>query len=830
MIALQPPEAVADSPVQLAAVEYTLARFAIARILPGEKRPTLPGWSKRSEPAENFQPGDGIGIVCGPISAPKGYSLVCIDLDSADAIARADEFLPITTMIDGRASKPKRHRAFWVPNDSVPHKYRSTAKQAASHAIAAFGHPGPRTESFRHSDGKEAFRLIGTGGQFNVPPTLHASGEIIEWEPNYGGSPAIAEYTILREACVQLAAAIGADAKSKKSLHQVHAVASNPSPAFPQPASSGENLHALHDSEKLSEAIRRATNWSQAVGRDDPPKSGSGGDAKTIRILGKLLFGFRLPRDVALKVFLDEINLYAVPPWTLAELQRKIDWLITRGSHPDFPVGEALRAEAERSVYPSDNTDLANSRRFVQHSQGKLLFCGSEKEYRYYDPESGVWKRDSSRRAEHEAKLVVDRMIRDAAENIVTVRRGVDAKEPTEAQSKQLKSADHRLKWALESAKNYGRITSMVRLASSDPGFQVEPDDFDADSTLFNALNGVVDLTNGKLFPHSPGLLLSKCAATAFDPAAACTSWDAFCLSIFGGDTTLVNWIQRWFGYCLSGDVSIQLLPVFWGHGRNGKSTFMDTLAAVVGEYWGKAAPDLMLSKRGEAHPAEVADLHGMRLAFTVESDEGRKLNEARIKEFTGDATLKARRMRENFYEFRRQFKLILVTNHKPAVETGGDAIWRRLRLVPFNQRYWDSDRGESGPAELKADRELPAKLLAERNGILAWLVRGAVAVYGDGMKLGSCGAIENETRRYEAAEDTFKQFIAEQFKATQSDSDEVLASDVRDSYQRWAAENGAKPLSPRAITEKLLQLGTRRRQSHGKTIYVGLARLTEGG
>ena len=117
------------------------------------------------------------------------------------------------------------------------------------------------------------------------------------------------------------------------------------------------------------------------------------------------------------------------------------------------------------------------------------------------------------------------------------------------------------------------------------------------------------------------------------------------------------------------------------------------------------------------------------------------------VKELTGDATLKARRMREDFWEFPRTNKLILVTNHKPRVETGGDGMWRRLRLVPFAQKFWLEARGESGPAELKADLTLPAKLLRERSGLLAWLIRGAVAVHQDGMRLGPCKVIDNATR-----------------------------------------------------------------------------------
>jgi putative DNA primase/helicase len=364
----------------------------------------------------------------------------------------------------------------------------------------------------------------------------------------------------------------------------------------------------------------------------------------------------------------------------------------------------------------------------------------------------------------------------------------------------------------------------MPRLASSDPALAVVPADFDADAWLLNTPNGVVDLTDGRLLTHSPAYLMTRTAATVYDPAARSPLWEAFVASIFGCDAELIRWVRRFLGYSLTADTALQLFPVFWGSGRNGKSTLIDTLRAVVGPYWGKAAPEMLLAKSHSTHPTEVADLKGLRLAFSVETDEGRKLNEARVKEITGDATLKARRMRENFWEFSRTNKTVLITNHRPKVETGGDGMWRRIRLVPFVQRFWNEDAGESGPAHLKADLKLPEKLLAERTGILTWLVQGAVECYRDELRLGSCRAISAATAEYQAGEDVFAQFVADKLVLTTGGADELPAGDVFDTYRAWCADSNQKPATKRKLTEMLIAAGAAKRESNGKTIYVGVS------
>src|SRR5262249_47330418 len=184
---------------------------------------------------------------------------------------------------------------------------------------------------------------------------------------------------------------------------------------------------------------------------------------------------------------------------------------------------------------------------------------------------------------------------------------------------------------------------------------------------------------------------LTKLCPTEYNPEATCPVFLRFLDALFGSNAELIVFIQRLLGCCLSGDISEQVLPIFWGTGANGKSTLLNAVMEAMGEDFAmKASADMLMTSRGERHPTELAQLFGKRLVVASESSEGRRLNEALIKDLTGGEPIRARRMREDFWEFKPTHKVILVTNHKPEVRGRDAGIWRRLRLVPFMLRFWD--------------------------------------------------------------------------------------------------------------------------------------------
>ncbi len=186
---------------------------------------------------------------------------------------------------------------------------------------------------------------------------------------------------------------------------------------------------------------------------------------------------------------------------------------------------------------------------------------------------------------------------------------------------------------------------------------------------------------------------------------------------IFGGNDQLIRYWQRLCGLALTGSTAEQILPILHGTGANGKSTVLNAILAMLGpDYAMKAPPDLLMSKRNEPHPTGVADLFGKRLVLAIESGEGARIDETLVKELTGSDPIRARRMRENHWEFRPTHKIMLCTNHAPRVRGTDHAIWRRLKLVPFSVTIPDD----------KQDKALPDKLAAELPGILR-LVRNRV-------------------------------------------------------------------------------------------------------
>lgn len=390
---------------------------------------------------------------------------------------------------------------------------------------------------------------------------------------------------------------------------------------------------------------------------------------------------------------------------------------------------ETLRAGGEGTAATADLplTDLGNAARFVRAAGGKARFVGGWG--RWIAWRSGRWKRDDD--------FTVLKVAAKAARRIYDEAKTAD----------DLRQQDALGKWAMR-AQSRERLTAMVDLAR--PDLAVDVDDLDADAFAFNVRNGTLDLRTGKLRPHRPADLITHRANVAFDPAATCPLFLAFLDRIMDGDAALVAYLQRLFGMTLTADVSEQALWIFHGDGANGKSTLQDTIVGLMGDYAGEAPPDLLLTRSHSEHPTEVADLCGRRLVMASEADEGRRLRVQLVKRLTGNARLKARYMRGDYFEFSRTHKMVLAANSKPVIKEATRAIWRRIRLVPF---------GVVIPPD-EQDRHLGEKLAKERPGILNWCLAGCLAWQRDG--LGEPAEVLAATAGYEAEQDILGDFFAD--------------------------------------------------------------------
>ena len=213
----------------------------------------------------------------------------------------------------------------------------------------------------------------------------------------------------------------------------------------------------------------------------------------------------------------------------------------------------------------------------------------------------------------------------------------------------------------------------MLKQAQDEPDIPVQPEQLDRDPWLLNCKNGTLDLRTGKLRDHRKEDLLTRCLDVDYNEDAQCSQWKAFLWHIMNHNQELIDFLQRAIGYALTGVIREHVLIILWGTGRNGKSTFLGTLLALLGPYAMKAPSELLMVGAHDRHPTERADLFQKRFVAAIETEQGRRLAEVFVKEATGGDRITARRMRENFWSFDPTHKVFLATNHKPIIRGKGE-------------------------------------------------------------------------------------------------------------------------------------------------------------
>ena len=293
-----------------------------------------------------------------------------------------------------------------------------------------------------------------------------------------------------------------------------------------------------------------------------------------------------------------------------------------------------------------------------------------------------------------------------------------------------------------KAARKCGFARGVESFCRADPAHAVAASYWDADPWLLGTPTGTIDLKTARVRAADPEHRITKLTAVGPGNAGKCPRWLQFLNESTGGDVELVDFLQRWFGYSLTGSVQEHALIFLYGGGGNGKSVFLNVLSGVLGDYATTASMDVLTASKYDRHPTEIAALAGSRLVTASESDEGRLWAESRIKALTGGEPLSARFMRRDLFTFQPAFKLALSGNSLPTLHNCGDAMRRRFNLVPFDKT----------PAAV--DLELGDKLRAEWGAILAWAVVGCAKWQQEG--LGTAAAIEAETNNYFAESDHF--------------------------------------------------------------------------
>ena len=376
----------------------------------------------------------------------------------------------------------------------------------------------------------------------------------------------------------------------------------------------------------------------------------------------------------------------------------------------------------------------------------------------------------------------------------------------TEEKVKKGKSANARYReWARDCQK---ATTTDHILTLARSRLLLDPEKFDADPWLLNCQNGTVDLQTGELHSHQAEDMLTMMAGTTFDPQARAPLWGAFLDRILGGSEELVNFVQKAAGYSLTGLTTEQVFFVLYGTGANGKSTFTGVFTQAMGDY-GKALPrGLLTAQKFEAHPTILADLFRVRMAVSSEVKAGSEWDEERIKALTGGDMIKARRMREDFWEYSPSHKIWLATNHQPLAKDNSEGFWRRLRMVPFTVTIPEQER----------DPMLMEKLRAELPGILAWAIRGCLAWQAEGLE--SPDEVRAATRDYRDRQDPFGRFLAG--CCNLNGDARVQASDLHKAYEQWARASDEKPLSSKELAAVMQERGFQSKKSSVQ-LYTGL-------
>lgn len=311
----------------------------------------------------------------------------------------------------------------------------------------------------------------------------------------------------------------------------------------------------------------------------------------------------------------------------------------------------------------------------------------------------------------------------------------------------------------------------------------IEAVQLDRDPWALNCLSGTIDLRTGVLRPHNAKDFITRIAPVEYDSKAPTVRFTEFVSSIMAGDSHRAAFLQRWFGYCATGDVREQKLVCHIGAGANGKGTLLNAIQDVLGEYVGTAAPNLLTSSLGasDRHPTEIANLFGKRMVTAHETDDAAVLREGFVKQATGGDRLVGRFMRADFFEFSPTHKLQLLTNHRPTIKGQDYGIWRRILLVPYTVRFGTAEDIQAGRADALRNDGLADVLRVERAGILKWIVEGAVLWHRDGLQ--PPDSVLAASREYQREQDRLTQFIGECC---------VLGQD------QWAPYSGACGLYPR--------------------------------
>lgn len=467
---------------------------------------------------------------------------------------------------------------------------------------------------------------------------------------------------------------------------------------------------------------------------------------------------------------------------------RPLHFLKSQIDNPAAGKDESQTSDLTFELSKLRENDTDNAQRFASRWADRILYTPG-KGWLVFDGKR--WKPDSLLECMEFAKSTA-RLIADEAQHLPD----------DQAKATRRKFAD--------SSLSKGSLERMIDLAKS--LVMVDDSRLDANPWLLNTTTGTIDLRTGDCDDHDPRDLLTKMIPVAADPTAKCPQFRKFLNRMTGGDRALMRYIKKCAGYTLTGSTQEQVFFFCYGKsGSNGKSTLVNLLRDMLGDYSRHTPTETLLTKQYDNNiPADLARLAGVRMVTAIEANFDRHLDEAKLKSMTGGEPIAARFMRQDYFEFTPAFKLWLVANDMPRVRGTDTAFWRRVRVIPFDIQIPESEK----------DPELPAKLRDELPGILAWAVRGCKAWQAEGLI--EPQKVKQASGRWLEAADHLKRFVAECLIV--DPENRLASSSLLNRYSNWCSKNGEQPLTVQKLNASLREAHnfTHKQSKHGSE-WVGL-------
>jgi len=417
-------------------------------------------------------------------------------------------------------------------------------------------------------------------------------------------------------------------------------------------------------------------------------------------------------------------------------------------------------------------TDAANAGRFVKLFQDMARFNANRRKWLIWDGKR--WATDERGKVMEMAEQTSRGILQEAA-----------AEQDGDQAAKLAK-------WGAASLDK-PQLVNMLMLAQHKLAIVME--ELDRDSYLLNCQNGTLDLRTGELRGHRRTDLITRIVNADYNPAAKCPTWDAFLNRVMLENSEMVRFLQRCIGYSLTGTTKEQCLFICHGNGANGKSTFLETNKRLLGDDYAAGTPsESILSRHFDGGiPNDLARLKGARFVTINEIQQGRRMDEPKVKAMTGGDTLTARFLHGEFFDFVPEFKLWIRANHKPEITGTDNAIWRRVRLIPFEV--------EIPPAE--QDPDLLDKLRGEWDGIPRWAVEVCLLWQQD--RLNPPETVTQATAGYREEMDTLQHFLDER---TELADGFLPFKTLYAVYTAWCDETGERPMKQKQLSQAMTERG----------------------